>query len=49
VVMVGVHRYGCRWVVESVFSWFKRVFGEFVCARKFSNMVRGGVAKGFPL
>ena len=32
--------YGHRWIVESVFSAIKRMFGEYVMARKFPNMVR---------
>ena len=31
--------YGQRWIVESVFSSIKRMFGEYVCARRFPNMV----------
>ena len=31
--------YGRRWIVESAFSTFKRMFGEFVMARKKENMV----------
>jgi len=33
-------RYGQRWIVESVFSCMKRMFGEYVTAIKFENMVR---------
>jgi hypothetical protein len=32
--------YGSRWSVESVFSCMARMFGEYVRARKYSNMVR---------
>ncbi|MGB8035742.1 MAG: transposase, partial [Nitrososphaeraceae archaeon] len=33
--------YGQRWIVESVFSSMKRMFGEeFVSARRFPNMVK---------
>ena len=32
--------YGHRWIVESVFSAMKRMFGEYVMARKYQNMVK---------
>jgi len=32
--------YGQRWNVESVFSAFKRIFGEHARAKKFNNMIR---------
>ena len=32
--------YGLRWMVETVFSAFKRLFGEHVMARSLPNMVR---------
>ena len=32
--------YGSRWIAETVFSSMKRMFGEYVSARKFSNMVK---------
>jgi len=32
--------YGRRWMAETVFSSIKRMFGEHVTARKFSNMVK---------
>jgi len=32
--------YGMRWVAESMFSCYKRRFGEFVRAIKFENMIR---------
>jgi hypothetical protein len=32
--------YGYRWMVETVFSSMKRMFGEYVSARKFPNMVK---------
>lgn len=32
-------RYGQRWIVESVFSCMKRMFGEYVTAIKFENML----------
>jgi IS5 family transposase len=37
--------YGKRWIVEGVFSSFKRTFGEFVRAKKFEHMVREIVLK----
>jgi len=35
-----IHRFGYRWRVEGVFSCIKRIFGEYVSARKFVNMAR---------
>lgn len=32
--------YGHRWIAESVFSAMKRMFGEYVTARKYQNMVK---------
>jgi hypothetical protein len=32
--------YGQRWIVENVFSSMKRMFGEYVSARRFPNMVK---------
>jgi len=32
--------YGTRWIVESIFSSMKRMFGEYVSAIKYSNMVK---------
>ena len=32
--------YGYRWMVETVFSSMKRMFGEHVTARKFPNMIK---------
>jgi hypothetical protein len=32
--------YGCRWMAETVFSSIKRMFGEYVSARKYPNMVK---------
>ena len=32
--------YGHRWIVESVFSAMKRMFGDYVTARKSQNMVK---------
>ena len=35
-----IHRFGYRWRVEGVFSCIKRIFGEYVTARKFVNMAK---------
>ncbi|MGC2598415.1 MAG: transposase [Nitrososphaeraceae archaeon] len=32
--------YGQRWMAETVFSSIKRMFGEYVTTRRFSNMVK---------
>ena len=32
--------YGQRWIVETVFSCIKRLFGEYVTAIKFENMIK---------
>jgi len=32
--------YGYRWIVESAFSSIKRVFGEYICAVKWINIVK---------
>lgn len=32
--------YGHRWVAESAFSVIKRMFGEYVTARNYQNMVK---------
>ena len=32
--------YGKRWIVESVFSCIKRMFGEYVTAIRFENMIK---------
>ncbi|MGH9910264.1 MAG: transposase [Nitrososphaerales archaeon] len=34
------HEYGYRWIAESVFSAFKRTFGEHVKAVRWNNMVK---------
>jgi transposase len=34
------HNYGLRWRAEAVFSTLKRLFGEYVTAKKFRNMVK---------
>ncbi len=33
-------RYGQRWMAETAFSSIKRMFGEYVMATKFQNMVK---------
>ena len=33
-------RYGQRWMAETVFSSFKRMFGEHASASKFQNMIK---------
>jgi IS5 family transposase len=33
-------RYGQRWIVETVFSAIKRMFGEYVSATKLENMIK---------
>jgi len=40
-------KYGLRWMAESAFSWLKRVFGEYVSAKKLENMVREITMKAF--
>lgn len=35
-----IHRFGYRWRVEGAFSVMKRVFGEYVRAKKFINMAK---------
>ena len=35
-----IHRFGHRWRAEGAFSCIKRIFGEYVSARKFINMAR---------
>jgi hypothetical protein len=37
--------YGQRWIVETVFSCIKRMFGEYVTAIKFRNMIKEMVLK----
>ncbi|MER5175983.1 MAG: transposase, partial [Candidatus Nitrosocosmicus sp.] len=37
--------YGQRWIVETVFSSIKRMFGEYVYSVKFENMVKEMVLK----
>ena len=40
-------KYGLRWIAESAFSWIKRVFGEYVTAKKLENMVKEIALKVF--
>jgi hypothetical protein len=42
-----IHRFGYRWRVEGAFSCIKRVFGEYVSARKFANMAKEMLLKAF--
>ena len=37
--------YGYRWMTETVFSSIKRMFGEYVSARKFPNMAKELILK----
>jgi hypothetical protein len=37
--------YGSRWTAETVFSSLKRMFGEYVSAKKFPNMVKEMILK----
>ena len=37
--------YGQRWIVETVSSCMKRMFGEYVTAIRFENMIREMVLK----
>ena len=37
-VMKKKHKYGLRWIVETVFSVLDRRFGTYVTARKYPNM-----------
>jgi hypothetical protein len=38
--MEGCVNYGQRWIVETVFPCIKRIFGEYVTAIKFKNMIK---------
>ncbi|MFZ0512814.1 MAG: hypothetical protein WAM14_14500 [Candidatus Nitrosopolaris sp.] len=35
-----ITNYRYRWIFEGVFSSMKRIFGDYVSARKFSNMTK---------
>jgi len=37
--------YGQRWIVETVFSSIKRMFGEHIMATRFHNMVKEMILK----
>jgi len=37
--------YGYRWMAETAFSSIKRMFGEYVSARRFPNMVKEMLVK----
>jgi len=43
----GIHGFGSGWRVEGVFSAMKRIFGEYVTAGKFANMVKEMIMKAF--
>ena len=38
-------KYGQRWMAETVFSSIKRMFGEYVSATRFQNMVKEMILK----
>jgi hypothetical protein len=38
-------RYGKRWIVETIFSCIKRMFGEYVTAIRFKNMIKDIILK----
>ena len=38
-------RYGQRWIVETVFSCLKRMFGEYVYSVKLKNMIQEMILK----
>ena len=40
-------KYGIRWIAESAFSWVKRVFGEYITAKKLESMVKEITMKVF--
>ena len=42
-----IHRFGYRWRVEGAFSCIKRIFREYVTARKFVNMAKEMLLKVF--
>ena len=44
-----IHRFGYRWRVEGTFSCVKRIFGEYVTARKFREHSEGGGDEGVHL
>ena len=38
-------KYGKRWIAETIFSSIKRMFGEYVSATRFQNMVKEMILK----
>jgi IS5 family transposase len=42
-----IHRFGYRWSVEGAYSCIKRIFGEYVSAKKFVNMAREMAMKAY--
>ena len=42
-----IHRFGYRWRVEGAFSCIKRIFGEYVSAKKFVNMAKEMATKAY--
>ncbi len=36
----NIHRFGYRWRVEGAYSSIKRIFGEYLTAKKFVNMAK---------
>ncbi len=42
-----IHRFGYRWRVEGAFSCIKRIFGEYVTAKKFVNMAKEMAMKAY--
>ena len=42
-----IHRFGKRWRVEGAYSCIKRIFGEYVSARKFVNMAKEMAMKAY--
>ncbi len=42
-----IHRFGYRWRVEGAYSCIKRIFGEYVTAKKFVNMANEMAMKAY--
>ena len=40
-------KYGLRWISGYAFSWLKRVFGEYVTAKRLKNMIQEIAMKVF--
>ena len=38
-------KYGQRWIAETAFSSIKRIYGEYVSATRFQNMVKEMIMK----